>query len=176
MKQIPVYKNYHLADLVQVDDDDFERLERYKWQVADSGYTKYAYRVVRANGKATTILMHREILGLSPKDGKIVDHKDRNGLNNQKSNIWVCTARDNALNSSQSLGGRRNSINHQTGFRIGDPVTLDRIEEEHIKMVLSACPTFEKAAVILGIEPSTLWRKRVRYKILDGSEKVASRS
>jgi NtrC-family two-component system response regulator AlgB len=42
---------------------------------------------------------------------------------------------------------------------------LDKLEREHIIQVLAETPTLEHAAARLGIDPSTLWRKRKRYKI-----------
>src|ERR1700683_4301548 len=44
-------------------------------------------------------------------------------------------------------------------------VTLDQIEEEHIRRVLAQTPTLEDAADTLGIGIATLWRKRKRYHI-----------
>lgn len=43
---------------------------------------------------------------------------------------------------------------------LGGDFTLDEIEREHIRRVLARCPTQEGAATILGLDPSTLWRKR----------------
>ena len=45
---------------------------------------------------------------------------------------------------------------------LGGEFSLDVIEAEHIRKVLSRTDTFETAARVLGIEPSTLWRKRQR--------------
>jgi NtrC-family two-component system response regulator AlgB len=45
---------------------------------------------------------------------------------------------------------------------LGGDFSLDAIEAEHIRKVLSRTDTFETAARVLGIEPSTLWRKRQR--------------
>lgn len=50
----------------------------------------------------------------------------------------------------------------QRGPRIGGEHSLADIENEHIRQVLAKADTFEEAAQILGIEPSTLWRKRRR--------------
>lgn len=49
--------------------------------------------------------------------------------------------------------------------KVGSLVSLEQIEAEHIRRVLAVCPTFADAAVILGIEESTLWRKRRKWKL-----------
>jgi two-component system, NtrC family, response regulator AlgB len=43
--------------------------------------------------------------------------------------------------------------------------SLDDLEREHILRVLAESTTLEEAAVTLGINPTTLWRKRKRYGI-----------
>ena len=43
--------------------------------------------------------------------------------------------------------------------------SLDEIEREHIARVLANSRTLEDAAMKLGINASTLWRKRKRYKL-----------
>ena len=48
-------------------------------------------------------------------------------------------------------------------FEAGGPVTLEALEAEHVRRVLAAAPSLEEAASILGIDPSTLYRKRKRY-------------
>jgi two-component system, NtrC family, response regulator AlgB len=45
------------------------------------------------------------------------------------------------------------------------PKSLDEMERDLIVRVLADSPTFEDAAQTLGINASTLWRKRKRYKI-----------
>jgi NtrC-family two-component system response regulator AlgB len=47
----------------------------------------------------------------------------------------------------------------------GDPVTLDKIEEQHIRRVLAAVKSLQEAADILGIDQATLWRRRKKYGI-----------
>jgi NtrC-family two-component system response regulator AlgB len=46
---------------------------------------------------------------------------------------------------------------------LGGEFSLELIETEHIRKVLSRTDTFDAAARVLGIEPSTLWRKRQRF-------------
>jgi two-component system, NtrC family, response regulator AlgB len=46
---------------------------------------------------------------------------------------------------------------------VGGQVTLEELEVEHIRRVLAAAPSLDAAAATLGINPSTLYRKRERY-------------
>jgi len=47
--------------------------------------------------------------------------------------------------------------------RIGEPMSLEALERAHIAGVLSTSGTLEQAARILGIDASTLYRKRKQY-------------
>jgi two-component system, NtrC family, response regulator AlgB len=49
--------------------------------------------------------------------------------------------------------------------RIGDQITLDLIEETHIRRILASSKSLQEAADILGIDQATLWRKRKQYGI-----------
>jgi NtrC-family two-component system response regulator AlgB len=49
------------------------------------------------------------------------------------------------------------------GVEVGSRVTLEQLEAEHIRRVLAGSATIEEASEILGIDPSTLYRKRKRY-------------
>lgn len=50
-----------------------------------------------------------------------------------------------------------------TKVAVGEGVPIDAVEVEHIRRVLAASPTLDDAARTLGIDPSTLYRKRKRY-------------
>jgi NtrC-family two-component system response regulator AlgB len=51
----------------------------------------------------------------------------------------------------------------RSGVEVGNAVSLDQLEAEHIRRVLASTATMDEAANILGIDPSTLYRKRKRY-------------
>ena len=91
---------YKLIPLTQglsaiVDIDKYEWLNQYKWY-ALKGYNTY-YAIRKFEGKL--IAMHRAILGLTLNDGKEVDHKNRNGLDNRMANIRICAHAQNIQNS-----------------------------------------------------------------------------
>jgi NtrC-family two-component system response regulator AlgB len=46
---------------------------------------------------------------------------------------------------------------------VGGDVTIEALERAHVEAVLARTATQEEAASILGIDPSTLWRKRKRW-------------
>jgi NtrC-family two-component system response regulator AlgB len=48
---------------------------------------------------------------------------------------------------------------------LGGPFTLQAIEIEHIRRTLASTSSLEEAAAILGINPSTLYRKRKSYNL-----------
>lgn len=48
---------------------------------------------------------------------------------------------------------------------IGDPVTVEKIEEQHIRRILATTKSLQEAADVLGIDQATLWRRRKKYGI-----------
>ncbi|MFO0877427.1 MAG: sigma-54 dependent transcriptional regulator [Gemmataceae bacterium] len=50
-------------------------------------------------------------------------------------------------------------------IEVGGAVTLEALEAEHLRRVLASSPSLEDAARTLGIDPSTLYRKRKRLGI-----------
>jgi NtrC-family two-component system response regulator AlgB len=49
-----------------------------------------------------------------------------------------------------------------TSLQVGTRVSLEDLEQEHIRRIVAQTPTMEEAAQILGIDPATLYRKRKR--------------
>lgn len=86
-----------------VDDEDFERLNQVNWVAHKERNTWYAIghkKVGLRNYKNTK--MHRVIM--NALDGEQIDHKDCNGLNNQKSNLRFCTNTENLRNARKRKG------------------------------------------------------------------------
>jgi NtrC-family two-component system response regulator AlgB len=53
----------------------------------------------------------------------------------------------------------------ETAFRPGYLVTLEQLEEEHIRRIVAKAESLERAAQILGIDTATLYRKRKRMNL-----------
>ena len=88
LKTSPNYRK-HIA---LIDDEDFELVSKYNWYVRKDCNTFYAAMWVKG-GKGKTIYMHKFLTGF-----KETDHKDNNGLNNQRNNLREVTHNQNIMN------------------------------------------------------------------------------
>jgi hypothetical protein len=85
---------------VLIDDEDWEKVSKYKWHLSkQSQGLLYAQTFIYKNGKKIPLKLHRLIMNC-PKN-KEIDHIDGNGLNNQKSNLRICTHAENMKNSKK---------------------------------------------------------------------------
>lgn len=86
---------------VLIDEEDYERLNVYKYHVhrgeENRGYY-YFERPIYVNGKRTMTKLHRDVMGCVNGDGKIVDHKYGNTLDCRKGNLRFSTTAENAQN------------------------------------------------------------------------------
>lgn len=105
-------KTIHLTQgkVALVDDEDYERVSQYKWCAykPKGSKTYYACRGVLRSGVQTTEQMHRFILKLSRKSK--TDHRDGDGLNNQKFNLRRATNAQNGRN-------RGKQVNNRSGYK-----------------------------------------------------------
>lgn len=86
-----------------VDDDVYEWASKYKWSVIKSPRSYYAIR-----GRPP-IYLHREILGLTKKDGLFADHKNNNGLDNRRENLRTCSKKENNRNALTRTSSTKSS-------------------------------------------------------------------
>lgn len=92
-----------------VDDEDFDWLSQWKWHVwIDERHdSPYAIRNTYNAGVEGTAKMHRVIMG-DPVG--LVDHVNREGLDNQRHNLRVVTVSQNAHN-------RKRNSNNTSGYK-----------------------------------------------------------
>jgi hypothetical protein len=88
--QIPLGDGFY----TYVDAADYEWLSQWTWSLVGG----YAGRVSRDG----LILLHREIM--KPPQGMVVDHKNRNKLDNTRDNLRVCTHGQNVQNRGKRRG------------------------------------------------------------------------
>ena len=79
-----------------IDDEDFELISQHKWYVIKKNNTHYAVTNINKNNKRCILRMHRLIMNAQAEQE--IDHKDGNGLNNQRNNLRICIRPQNSMN------------------------------------------------------------------------------
>jgi hypothetical protein len=97
MKEIRLSQGY----VALIDDEDFDNVSRYKWQARPAGNTCYAVRNFSNADSTIYVSLHRYILN-APR-GKTIDHINRNGLDNRRSNLRFVSLFENARNKAPCL-------------------------------------------------------------------------
>ena len=98
MKEIPLSRGM----VALVDDDDFERVNRFKWHVTKGRNDFYAERNLRVNEGKGRQLLHSFLL--PHRKGLHVDHINHNTLDNRRDNIRICTVSQNHMNRRKGTG------------------------------------------------------------------------
>lgn len=104
VRTIPLQGGY----VAIVDAADYDRVAGYHWYatVRRNGRV-YVRRTDRSTGVYRKVYLHQEILGALP--GFEIDHRDRDGLNNRRSNLRQATRSANRANSKKYDRGDRTS-------------------------------------------------------------------
>jgi hypothetical protein len=142
--EIPCTKGYTAV----VDDEDYELVSRYSWYADEKGRMVYASTTVRfgprAENKKQHIKMHRLIAGVLHDPSILVDHWNRDSLDNRRSNIRIATPTQNSANMS---------VRHDNtvGYK-GVRVTISGMYQARIKIAgretnLGSFSTPEEAAM-----------------------------
>jgi ribosomal protein L40E len=137
-----------------VDAEEYEFLSQWAWNLLDPlTRTKYAQTKGKINGIRQTIHMARMILDVTDPSLD-VDHINKNGLDNRKSNLRICTPKQNAHN--QRL--RKDSI---TGFigvhRVKSGKYEASIRDNHKRASLGRYSDLIEAAKIRDSAVLWLW-------------------
>lgn len=107
-----------------VDDEDFDELNQHKWCC---GKNKYTYYVMRKDSKLKKVIyMHRVIM--NQQHNLHVDHINRNGLDNRKENLRVCTKTQNLGNSKirkDSTSGIKGISWHKRDKKWGSRININ---------------------------------------------------
>lgn len=123
----------------KVDDADWHLVHDLKWHLL----TAAPNHVYAASGKGNRILMHRLITGA--EKGVVVDHINGDCLDNRRSNLRLCTRRENLCNrkrASNSTQPYKGVHKFKRGSRWGASVRCNGIRK-----LLGGFATAEEAAI-----------------------------
>jgi hypothetical protein len=109
MKEIPLTQD----KVTLVDDADFDWLSSWKWYAwrePTSGlfYAHASSKIYRGNWSARPLSMSRVLM--QPTNGQLVDHRDRDTLNNQRCNLRLCDRSENNLNRLHPRKGQYRGV------------------------------------------------------------------
>lgn len=92
--------------IAHVDAEDFDRVMAHTWTARQAPNSDRWYAIARIDGRYTRL--HRFILNAKP--GELIDHEDRDGLNNRRSNLRHASDSQNAMN-------RKRDQRNRSGFK-----------------------------------------------------------
>lgn len=133
----------------KISQEDYEVLSKHKWSAAWNKNTSsyYATRNHVYMGKKVHVRMHRFLLlGMEMGRDRLVDHMNRDTLDNRRCNLRICTPGQNMANS-------RIHSNNSSGFKgvcfyksRGEWVARIKIDNKYIFLGSYTCPQKAHAA------------------------------
>jgi hypothetical protein len=84
-----------------LDVEDVDLAKQYTWHLDIEGYASAGGKTINGVRK-NTYKLHREVMRLKSNDGKVVDHINRERIDNRKSNLRLVSVQENAFNTSKS--------------------------------------------------------------------------
>jgi len=103
MRTVPLHSKKAAGRVALVDDADYDLVMQYRWYIWErtmaNGTKQGPYATANRPGlRPSTVRMHRLLV----PDGPGVDHRDGDGLNNQRSNLRPADKAQNAANARKS--------------------------------------------------------------------------
>lgn len=138
MKEILLSKGFAAI----IDDDDFERVSKFKWYTRSNGGSKFYAATGTPGDSNKKIYLHRFILE-APSNLQ-VDHINGNTMDNRKENLRLCTIQENLRNKKAS-GQYKGAIYAGKGRDLAKPWSA-RISHEGKNLYLGYYATAEEAA------------------------------
>ena len=144
MKLINISTKKHPNTFVKVDDEDYEYVNQWKWHLSGRYVTRTIVTKIKNGYDFKNVAMHRVIMNVS--DNKILDHINRDRLDNRKCNLRICTHKENHRNKKyentfSEYKGVYKSYSRKKPFRA-------RIKLNGININLGNYKTAKEAAVV----------------------------
>ena len=150
-----------------VSDEDYDLVSQYEWcshrKRRKGRYAWYVDREEKINGKWKTIQLHTFILG-NPPDGYEIDHKDTDGLNNQRDNIRFVTRSQNMMNRQKAAG---TSTKYKgVSFHKHNKRFIAYINHNLVRIFLGCFGTAEEAALAYNDKAKELYGEYALLNII----------
>lgn len=141
--------------VTKVSASDHEVLSRHKWRLSRFG--RGLPYVVRSTG-GRVLLLHRELMGARP--GQVVDHINRDRLDNRRENLRLCTIAENSRNTRllprHNTSGFRGICRFRSGWIATIKVAGKSIYLGKFRAPEDAARAYDKAAAELHGDFATL--------------------
>lgn len=137
MKKIALRGKWGLGKFTLVDDEDFEKVNKFKWNLNQKGY-------VRGTARAGRNRLHRYLMQC-PK-GLEIDHINGDKLNNRKENLRICTCSQNSKNKKKGI--RNNQTSKYKGVTFVSGGWRVHVWNNYRKLYLGEYKTEHLAAIV----------------------------
>lgn len=135
----------------QIDDEDYEKIKQWKWRKHHDGYAirTLNFKIKDGTYKQKTVQLHMQLMGRIK--GFVMDHINRDKLDNRKSNLRFATHSQNRVNfvgkKTSKSGYRGVSKENKAGtFRACICVNYTRIEVNGFKTAEEAAEGYNELA------------------------------
>lgn len=146
MKYIPLGH----GKMAIISDEDYPRISKFTWRI-NGNYVRHDVAIKdktkKSGYKVEAILLHRLIIGA--KKNEIVDHINRDTLDNSRENLRISTASQNSLNQKFE----KNTVSGYTGvswnprdkrWQARIQVNKQRIQLGYFKLKKDAISAYKK--------------------------------
>ena len=169
MVKMIIYSKKHGYKEILIDHDDLDRVKPFRWTLREDHKTFYVRaKIKKENGKFLHFTLHRFILNYTGDD--VIDHIDRNGLNNMKNNLRIVTQSENMRN--KSMNSSPNTVFTNVTYRERNNrkyfcvYWTDLNNNSHTKTFSVTKYGYEKA-LLLAKHESIKQRKKNNYIVLE---------
>ena len=160
-KELMIESPKYGRHVVLYDDADVEKIEPYNWYIdmrSNTAYVKRNLPRIKSARRPSPVLMHNELMGPLPQ-GCVVDHHNRNGLDNRRTNLRIVTRSQNMMNREKT---RQNSTGYKGGYKTGDskrnPYST-KIQKDYEVYYLGHYKTAEEAHEVRKKKEEELFRE-----------------